>query len=107
MAMMTINDILLTMTVCVFAIGIVSIGAGLFILITRVLGDDLKQISQQTAQLAKKGLAEDVAGLVGNAAALVGSLNNLIKTTAGIGLFVLIIGLILIISSYYLIFQIN
>lgn len=106
MAMMTLNDVLLTMTVCVFVVGIISIGAGVFILVTRVLGDDLKSISQQTAQLAEKGLAEEVSGLVGNAASLVSSLNELIRTTSGIGLFILITGTIMIISSFYLILQI-
>lgn len=102
MAMMTMNDIALTMTICVFAAGIICIGAGLFILLSRVLGEDLKTISTQTAKLAQKGITDDISGLVGNAASLVNSLNQLVKTTTGIGQFLVIIGLLLVIASYFL-----
>jgi hypothetical protein len=107
MAMMTLNDVILTMTICVFVVGLVSVGAGIFILITRVLSEDLRTITRQTVQIGEKGIAEEVSGLVGNAATLISSLNNLIKTTAGIGLSVLLIGLVLIISSYLLIYKIQ
>lgn len=106
MVAMTINDVLLTMTVCLFFIGIVSLGAGVFILISRVLNEDLRTIANETTQLAKKGISEEITGLVGNASVLIDSMNQLIKTSTGIGLALVIIGLSLIIVAYYLLQQI-
>jgi hypothetical protein len=106
MVAMTINDVLLTMTVCLFFIGIVSLGAGVFILISRVLNEDLRTIANETTQLAKKGISEEITGLVGNASVLIDSMNQLIKTSTGIGLALVIIGLSLILVAYYLLQQI-
>jgi hypothetical protein len=107
MATMTINDVILTMTICLFVIGLVAIGAGVFILISRVFNEDIRTITSQSVQLAQKGVAEDVAGLVGNSASLINSLTQLIKTSQGIGLFLVLIGLTLDISAYYLLNQIH
>ncbi|MBI9035959.1 MAG: hypothetical protein JEZ03_15975 [Bacteroidales bacterium] len=104
--MLTLNDLKLTMTVCLFVVGIVAIGAGIFILVTRVISEDLRIISNQTAHLVKKGVAEDVSGLVGNASSLIDSINQLIKTTSGIGFILVLIGVTLLVGAYYLLVQI-
>jgi hypothetical protein len=107
MIAMTINDVLLTMTVCIFVLGIVSLGTGIFILISRVMNEDLKVISTGTAKLASKAISDEIAGLVGNASSLINSLNELIKTTKGIGLFLVMIGVSLILIAYFLLQQIH
>ena len=99
---MTINDVLLTMTICIFFVGIVSLGAGVFILVSRVLNDDLKVLAQETNQLARKGISEDISGLVGNASILLDSLNELIQTTRGIGLTLILLGVGLVVVAYFL-----
>lgn len=71
------------------------------------MGDEVKVIAQQTTKLAHKGIAEDVAGLVGNASSLIESLNQLIRTTSGVGVFLVLIGFIFITAAYLLIMQIN
>ena len=65
---MTLNDVYLTMAACIFAGGIVSIGAGMFVLVSRVLSEDFRTISNQITELTEKGITEDISGLVGNAA---------------------------------------
>ena len=107
MISMTLNDVTLTMTISLFVVGIVALGAGIFILVSRVMGDDLRILATETTRLAKKGLADDMAGLVGNASALIDSLNQLIRTTTGIGLFLVLIGICLGIAAYCLLLQIH
>lgn len=102
MVSMTINDVLLTMTICIFFVGIVSLGAGVFILVSRVLNDDLRVLAQETSQLAKKGISDDISGLVGNASILLDSLNELIQTTRGIGLTLILLGMGLVVVAYFL-----
>ena len=96
------SEILKVIVVALFAMGIISLAAGIFILFKNVLGEELKTIASQTVKLAQKGLAEEVAGLVGNASSLLNALNQLIKTTSGIGVFLTLTGIILMIAAYYL-----
>jgi hypothetical protein len=99
---MTISDFILTMAISLFVLGTVSMMAGLFTLITKLIWGDLKVIAQQTTRLAQKGIAEDIAGLVGNASKLIDALNQLVKTAAGIGIFLFLIGMVLIGVAYFL-----
>jgi hypothetical protein len=104
---MAISDLIVTMVICLFVMGVISIGAGVYILLSKVVGEDIRTIATQTAKLAEKGLAEDMAGLVGNASSLVDALNQLVKTTSGVGAFMIIIGFVFIGAAYYLIVQIS
>ena len=96
------SEILKVIVVALFAMGIISLAAGIFILFKNVLGEELKTIASQTVKLAQKCLADEVAGLVGNASSLLNALNQLIKTTSGIGVFLTLTGIILMIAAYYL-----
>lgn len=96
------SEILRVIVIALFAMGIISLAAGIFILFKNVLGEELKLIASQTAKLAQKGIAEDVAGLVGNASSLLNALNQLVKSTTGVGVFLTLIGIFLMVVSYYL-----
>ena len=99
------SEILKIIVVALFAMGAISLALGIFILFKRVMGDEIKMIAAQTAKLAQKGLAEEVAGLVGNASSLLDALNQLVKTATGVGVFLTLIGFILMVVSYYLALQ--
>jgi hypothetical protein len=103
---MTIQEIYTIMAVSLFLMGIIAVGAGVYILIARSVGSDIKEITEQTTKLAQKGITDDIAGLVGNASALIDALNNLIRTTTGIGIFLIMIGIMLLLGAYYMIRQI-
>lgn len=98
-------EILKIIVIVLFALGTFSLGAGIFILIKKVMGEELKMIATQTAKLVQKGLAEEVAGLVGNASSLLNALNQLVRTTTGVGVFLTIFGFILMVVAYYLALQ--
>ena len=73
---------------------------------TRAAGRDIRSLAVQTTKLAQKGLAENVAGLVGNASSLLEAVNDLIRTTAGIGVFLTVMGAVLIITAGLMLLQI-
>jgi uncharacterized protein YoxC len=102
-----VTDFILTMAGILFVIGILTFIAGVYILVTKVLGSDVSAIARQTAKLGQKGLAEDVAGLVGNASALLDAVNNLVRTSAGIGIFLIFVSFVLMGGAYGLISQIK
>ncbi len=107
MLSMTVNDFLLSMAIALVVSGIVILGIGVFTLIKKLMGKELQTIADQTAKLAQKGITEDVAGLVGNARTLIEALTQMVKTTAGIGIFLIIIGFILLAAAYGLVLQIR
>ena len=92
---MTIYDIarvLSAMASGLFLIGLVTFATGVAILIIRSIGQDTRSISKSIAQITQKGIADDVSGLVGNASALMTATTNLIQTTKGIGVFLVVSG---------------
>jgi hypothetical protein len=92
---MGISSFVMVMSISLFVCGVVSMG----------IGGDLKVIAEQTKKLGEKGISEDVAGLVGNASSLIDALNQLVKTTSGIGVFLIMIGFLLMLSAYYILLR--
>ena len=103
----TSNEILITMVTCLFLLGTATFIIGLIILLTRTMGKDIRAITTQTSKLARKGLAEDMAGLVGNASVLLNATSDLVRTNSGIGLLLIFLGLAQIAASITLLFFIN
>lgn len=99
-------EIIMIMAIILFSLGLVSTIAGIIILTMRAAGKDVRTLAAQTTRLAQKGLAEQVAGLVGNASALLEAVNKLVLTTAGVGVFLTVMGLLLMISASLLALQI-
>jgi len=104
---MTVNDFLLTLATVLVVCGVIILGIGVFTLIKKLMGKELQTIADQTTKLAQKGITDDVAGLVGNARTLIEALNQMVKTTAGVGIFLVIIGFILLAAAYGLVLQIR
>lgn len=104
---MTKNDFLLTTAGVALALGVLMWLIGVIILVSRVLGGEVKRIAEQTARLAQKGITEEIAGLIGNASTLIESLNQLVRTAAGIGVFLIIAGILMIAVSFGLALQIQ
>jgi hypothetical protein len=107
MEILDYSQILLLVDAVLFILGVFTFLIGIIILASKALSRDLRTISTQTAKLAQKGIAEDVSGLVGNATALMTSLEQMVKTTTGIGVFMVLLGIIMITASLYLFLNIN
>jgi hypothetical protein len=95
------QDLQLFMLIGTFLLGSITFLLGLAILIYGAWGKDLRTIADQTTQLAQKGIAEEISGLVGNASTLMTTLNDLMRTSNGIGFYLTIIGACLMLLSSY------
>jgi hypothetical protein len=104
---MTVNDFILTMASALLLCGVAILGIGVFTLIGKLMGKELRTIADQTAKIAQKGITDDVSGLVGNARTLIEVLNDMVKTTAGVGIFLVVLGIALMGAAYALILQIR
>ena len=102
-----IFDLKLLMVIGLFLLGAITLLVGILLLVTRSAGKEVRALATQTAQLAKKGIAEDVAGLVGNASNLLSATNGLVRTSAGIGVFLAILGFLLMTAATWLVLKIS
>ena len=103
----TIDSLTYIMAACLFIMGVLSLAAGITILVSKVMSGNLTEIAKQTARLAQKGIAEEVAGLIGNASALLDSVNQMVRTASGVGIFLVLVGFPLVGGAYYLLLQLK
>lgn len=104
---MEMNDWLLTISLFLMGVGTVSFFSGLIVILTKIMGGSVTKIALETKKIVQKGIAEEVAGLVGNASILLNSINELIKTATGVGVFLIIIGIFFMTGSVYLLIQLQ
>ncbi len=98
----SVPDFILTMASAMFVMGLITLAMGIYLLTTKASGKDIRTIAAQATKLANKGMAEEVAGLVGNASTLVDALNGLVKTATGIGIFLIVVSFALFAGAFYL-----
>lgn len=98
----SVPDLILTMAATMFVMGLISLATGIYLLMSKAGGKDIRTIAAQATKLANKGMAEEVAGLVGNASTLVDALNGLVRTATGVGIFLVVVSFALFAGAYYL-----
>ena len=91
----------------VFVLGCMCILLGIFVLVSRGYSKEIRALATHSARLGRKGMAEEVTGLVNSASELVGALNSLVKTASGAGLFLIILGVGMVAASYWVVEQIQ
>ena len=96
-------DLLNLIIMVMFLLGTISFAAGMIVLLTRAFGSDMRAVTKQSKILIKKGLVDDLSGLVGNASAMLTASSQLVRTTAGIGFMLIVFGILQIAASIGLI----
>lgn len=103
----TQTDTLLVMGAAMFFLGMCTLTIGLFVLLTRTMSKDIKNISNTATKMVQKGIAEDVSALVSNATALLDTVSTLVRTAAGVGIFMTALGLGMMAAAYWVVLQVN
>ncbi|MGH2606689.1 MAG: hypothetical protein ACRDG5_08865 [Anaerolineales bacterium] len=103
---LTLRDMQIVIAGSVFLLGFLCILMGAFVLISRGYSREVRALAAHTARLAQKGVAQEVSGLVTSTSQLVGAINELVRTASGIGVFLISLGLVMIVSSFWVIQQI-
>jgi hypothetical protein len=98
-----LHEIQFIMAGGMFLLGIGTFVTGILILVAGSWWQDLRTLTAQTTRIAQKGMADEISGLVGNASALLTSINEMVHTTTGIGVFLTLIGLILMSITFGLV----
>ena len=95
-------SLMLTIVIALFFLGMSTFIGGVLILAFKTSNKDIKNLAAQTTQLAQKGIAEEISGLVGNASNLLEATNQMVRTTAGIGVFMTLLGILLMAAACWL-----
>ncbi len=105
--MLTFENLVIYIISGMFLVGLGTFLVGVYILTLKSpTSNDVKTLTAQTAQLAQKGIAEDVAGLVGNASQLLDAMNQLVRTTRGVGMFLTILGMLIMALAGWIAIQV-
>ncbi len=98
---LTLRDIQILIAATVFLLGCMCFLLGAFVLVTRGYSREVRALAAHTAKLSQKGVAQEITGLVNSASELVGALNQLVRTASGVGVFLILLGLMMIASTYW------
>lgn len=104
---LSLFEIQILIAASVFVLGVLCVILGIFVLMTRGYAREVRSLAAHTAHIGKKGIAQDVTGLVQSASDLIGAINQLVKTASGVGVFLVSLGLLMIMSSYYVVTRID
>jgi hypothetical protein len=96
------EDLITLLTLIFMGLGLISFITGFIVLLTRVLGKGISKIAKETQKVVQKGITEEIASIIGNASVLIDSLNQMVTTAAGIGVFLMVLGVLLMAGSFAL-----
>lgn len=96
------EDLITLLTLVFMGLGLITFITGFIVLLTRVLGKGISQIAKETQKVVQKGITEEIASIIGNASVLIDSLNQMVTTAAGIGVFLMVLGILLMAGSFAL-----
>lgn len=102
MTVFEIVRVLSAMASGLFLIGLITFATGVAILVIRSIGGETRAVSKSLLHITEKGIADDLSGLVDNASALMTATSNLIQTTRGIGVFLIVSGSVFMILGIFL-----
>lgn len=96
------EEIITLVTLVFLGMGFLSFLSGFIVLLTRVLGRGITKIASETQKVVQKGITEEIASIIGNASVLLDSLNQMVTTTSGIGVFLMVLGVLVMAGSFAL-----
>ena len=99
-------DMQMIIAATVFVLGGMCVLLGIFVLVSRGYSKEIRALATHSARLGRKGMADEITGLVNSASELIAALNSLVKTASGAGLFLIILGIGMIAASYWVVDQI-
>lgn len=98
----TPDDLRLLMGLTFFVLGVIALGAGMVMLIVGPYRHEAKVIAAQSARISQKALTDNIGAVVQSATALVDAVNNLIRTSSGNAIVLIVVGALFQAAAYRL-----
>ena len=100
--LLTAENVRLLMGLSFFPVGLFSIAAGMLILIAGPYRQEAKILAQQSARISQKGLTDNISLVAQSATSLVEAVNNLIRTSSGNAVVLIVVGALFELAAYWL-----
>lgn len=98
----TPDSLRLMMGLAFFALGLFSSVSGLTLLTLGPYRKEAKILAAQSARIGQKGLTDDITAVAQSATALIEAVNNLIRTSSGNAVVLVIVGALFEAAAYWL-----
>jgi hypothetical protein len=82
--------------------GLVCLLAGILILISRSFSGEMRTLAATSTELSKRAISHDMTSLASTTSELLSTINQLMKTAAGTGAFLIVVGVVLMAAAYWL-----
>jgi hypothetical protein len=82
--------------------GLLSLLAGILILIGRSFTREMRTLADTSTELSKRAINHDMTSLAESVTEILSQVNQLMKTAAGVGAFLIIVGVVLMAGAYWL-----
>jgi hypothetical protein len=93
----------MSMVVVLFVAGLILLGSGLWIILTREYQDTMRTLSAQSSRVSSKSLADlTVQPALEGASQLMDSITRMVQTALGMGAFLCVLGSMLCAASLWL-----
>ena len=100
---MMIENLQAIMAGSVFLLGLSSLVAGLWMILSRQYQKVLKSISAQSAKVSSKAVTDaGLAPLIQAMSGLVQAIDKLVRTSVGVGVFLCLAGVVLCLASFWM-----
>jgi len=97
-------EIQIIMSVSLFVMGVLSSLSGLWIILAKEYHQTMKELSTQSVRISGRAVTQDsVAPLIDSASRMVEAINALIRTAAGVGAFLTVVGVVICVVSFWMI----
>jgi TRAP-type uncharacterized transport system fused permease subunit len=97
-------EIQVVMSVSLFVMGVLSSLSGLWIILAKEYHEAMKQLASQSVRISGRAVTQDtVAPLIDSASRMVEAINQLIRTAAGVGAFLTVVGVMICVVSFWMI----
>jgi hypothetical protein len=82
--------------------GLICLLAGILILIGRSFTREMRTLADTSTELSKRAINHDMTALAESVSEILSQINQLMKTAAGVGAFLIVVGVGLMAAAYWL-----
>jgi hypothetical protein len=100
---LTPDTIKTVMSLALFATGMFNIGFGVWRMVAPELQNSMRSLAVQSTRIGQKAITDEVAAVADAASRLMDSVNQLVRTNAGVGAFLTMLGMVQIVAAYWII----
>jgi len=101
--LLTPDNVKALMGLGLFGSGMFTIALGVWRLLAREFQTTMRSLAVQSARIGQKAITDDLAAVADSAARLIESVNQLVRTNAGVGAFLTVLGMTQALGAYWIV----